>query len=148
MSLIFIGTFGRYQIRHQVPIAGEATMRVRLVHVFVLLGLLSAACAALPGSGPATNSKLNVVATFTILGDLVQNVAGDNIQLHTLVGPDGDTHTYEPIPVDGVALAQANLIFENGLGFETWLDKLYTASSSTAKRVVVTSGVTPGKIAI
>jgi ABC-type Zn uptake system ZnuABC Zn-binding protein ZnuA len=121
----------------------------RLLFLWISLALLLAACAPLAGSGTrAPGARLNVVATFSILGDLVQAVAGDNVQLRTLVGPDGDTHTYEPIPADGVALAQANLIFENGLGFETWLNKLYTASGSQAKRVVVTSGVTPGKITI
>ena len=121
----------------------------RLIYLWIQLSVLLAACGPLAGSGtPAPGAKLNVVATFSILGDLVRAVAGDNVQLHTLVGPDGDTHTYEPIPADGVALAQANLIFENGLGFETWLNKLYTASGSQAKRVVVTSGVTPGKITI
>jgi ABC-type Zn uptake system ZnuABC Zn-binding protein ZnuA len=52
------------------------------------------------------------------------------------------------VPADGVALAHADLIFENGLGFEIWLDKLYTASGSQARRVVVTTGITPGQIAI
>src|SRR5579859_4450388 len=121
----------------------------RFSYPFIVLSLLLAGCGLLPASSaPAAGAKLDVVATFSILGDLVQAVAGDNIQLHTLVGPDGDTHTYEPIPADGVALAQANVIFENGLGFETWLNKLYTASGSKAMRVVVTTGVTPGKIAI
>ena len=121
----------------------------RLSFTLILFSLLLAACGPLTTGGtPAAGSKLNVVATFSILGDLVHVVGGDNVQLHTLVGPDGDTHTYEPIPADGVALAQASLIFENGLGFEVWLNKLYTASGSAAKRVVVTTGVTPGKITI
>ena len=124
-------------------------MRRSLTQPLLLLSLLLAACGAAPGnSTPAGGARLNVVATLSILGDLVHTVAGEDIQLHTLVGPDGDTHTYEPIPADGVALAQADLIFENGLGFETWLDKLYTASSSKARRVVVTTGVSAGKIAI
>jgi zinc/manganese transport system substrate-binding protein len=113
----------------------------------MFLTLWLPACGAVAGN-PAGGAKPAVVATFSILGNLVQTVAGDNFQVHTLVGADGDTHTYEPIPADGVALANANLIFENGLGFETWLDKLYTASGSKAKRVVVTTGVTPGKITI
>jgi len=121
-------------------------MRRGIIRFLLLLSFLAAACGALPGA--ASGAKLNVVATFSILGNLVQTVGGDAIQVHTLVGPDGDTHTYEPIPADGVALANANLIFENGLGFETWLDKLYTASGSKAKRVVVTGSVTPGKITI
>ncbi len=117
-------------------------------YLLMLMSILLAACGPLPTGDAPAGARLNVVATFSILGDLVQAVAGDNIQLHTLVGPDGDTHTYEPIPADEVALAQASLIFENGLGFETWLNKLYTASGSKAQRVVVTTGVTPGKITI
>src|SRR5262245_17638210 len=113
----------------------------RIIHFGYLLLAACILLAACGSAGPAGSEKLNVVATFSILGDWVQAVAGDNVQLHTLVGPDGDTHTYEPVPADGVALAHANLIFENGLGFETWLNKLYTASGSAARRVVVTTGV-------
>ena len=124
-------------------------MRRRIRYVVLLASIILVACGPQPASSTSVGgAQLKVVATFSILGDLVQAVAGDNIQLHTLVGPDGDTHTYEPIPADGVALAQAQVIFENGLGFEIWLNKLYTASDSKATRVVVTTGVTPGKIAI
>lgn len=87
--------------------------------------------------------KFKVVATFSVLGDFVQNVGGDRIELRTLAGPGADTHTYEPTPADTAALAEARLVFENGLGFETWLDKLYTASDSKAMRVVVTKAVQP-----
>jgi ABC-type Zn uptake system ZnuABC Zn-binding protein ZnuA len=114
--------------------------------------LLAACVAPTPlGGAQAANSssaKLNVVATFSILGDLVKNVAGDNIELRTLVGPDADTHTFEPIPADGVALSSANVIFENGFGFETWLDDLYASSGSKARRVVVTEGLTAGVIGV
>ncbi|NJN93956.1 MAG: zinc ABC transporter solute-binding protein [Anaerolineales bacterium] len=87
--------------------------------------------------------KLKVVATFSILGDLVQTVGSDKIELRTLVGPGGDTHTFEPSPSDSVALVEAGLIFENGLELESWLDDLYAASGSTAKRVAVTEGIEP-----
>ena len=111
----------------------------------VVMGSLLAACR---GPATSTSGRLKVVATFSILGDITRQVAGDNVELRTLVGPDGDTHTFEPIPADAVALANANLIFEDGLGFETWLDKLYTASDSKALRVVVTNGIQPGQIGI
>jgi zinc/manganese transport system substrate-binding protein len=86
---------------------------------------------------------LKVVATYSILGDFVQNVVGDLIDLTVLVGPDGDAHEYEPTPQDSVAIADATLVFENGLAFETWLDDLFTASGSAATRVVVSEGITP-----
>jgi ABC-type Zn uptake system ZnuABC Zn-binding protein ZnuA len=108
--------------------------------VIVVLLLLSLGL-VLPAA--AQDAPLRVVATYSILGDLVQNIAGDAVELTVLVGPDGDSHVYEPTPQDAVALAEADLIFENGLEFETWLDDLYTASGSTATRVVVSDGIEP-----
>ena len=126
--------------------------------LLVLLAQLSACSGAntaapattAPAAGPspappAAAEKLSVVATFSILGDLVQNVGGDRIAVHTLVGPGGDAHTFEPSPADGVALAEAKLVFENGLEFEPWFGELYASSSSKATRVVVTEQIEPFK---
>lgn len=93
------------------------------------------------GSPTASAAKPKVLATFSILGDLVQNVGGDRIELRTLVQPGTDAHTFAPSPSDGIAVVDANLIFENGLGFEPWLDDLYTSAESRATRVVVTQGI-------
>ena len=95
------------------------------------------------GLTPAHADKVNVIATISIIGDVVKNVAGDSVKLVTLVGPDGDAHEYEPIPADSVNIAKADIIFENGLHLEHWLDKLYEASGSKAKRIVVSQGVSP-----
>ncbi|MFM7922674.1 MAG: metal ABC transporter solute-binding protein, Zn/Mn family, partial [Planctomycetaceae bacterium] len=70
------------------------------------------------------------MATYSILGDWVRNVGGEHVLLTTLVGPGGDAHTYEPTPQDSAAVADAALLFENGLGFEVWLDRLFEASGS------------------
>jgi zinc/manganese transport system substrate-binding protein len=85
--------------------------------------------------------KLKVVATISIIGDWVNAVGGDNLELKTLVGPDGDPHEYEPVPTDSISLSQASLVFENGLGLENWLDKLFSSAQSKATRVVITRGV-------
>ncbi|MGB9632817.1 MAG: metal ABC transporter solute-binding protein, Zn/Mn family [Chloroflexaceae bacterium] len=99
---------------------------------------------AQPTTAPATDAQpLKVVATFSILGDFVQQVAGNRVVLTTLVGPGSDAHTYEPTPRDSAALAQADILFENGLEFEGWIDQLYTASGSKAQRVVVSERITP-----
>ena len=105
----------------------------------ILLGLFISGL----GMAPAHADKVNAIATISIIGDVVRNVAGDSVNLIALVGPDGDAHEYEPIPADSVNLAHADIIFENGLHLEHWLDKLYSASGSKAKRVVVSQGVTP-----
>lgn len=112
----------------------------------VLLTLGAAGCSGLNGPGNGGGrftdpDKLRVVATYSILGDLVRNVTGDLAQVVVLVGPDGDTHTYEPTPQDAMTLADAQVIFENGVGYETWLDKLYRSSRTSARRVVVTEGL-------
>ncbi len=85
--------------------------------------------------------KLKVVTTFTILGDMASNVGGEHIALTTLVGPDGDAHVYEPTPADARALAQADLVIVNGLGFEGWLDRLVKASGYKGPVVVASDGI-------
>jgi len=115
----------------------------QLLGGLVLLILLSACSARTSTSSTQASGKLQVVATHSILGDLVKNVAGDAVDLHVLVGPDGDAHTYEPPPADLITLSKTDLLFENGLGFEAWLDKLYTSSGSKAERVVVTRNIEP-----
>ncbi len=93
------------------------------------------------GLSPAHADKINAIATISIIGDVVKNVAGDAVNLVVLVGPNGDAHEYEPIPADSVNIAKADIIFENGLNLEHWSDKLYSASGSKAKRIVVSQGV-------
>lgn len=105
----------------------------------LILGLVALLALGAPLS--AQNAPLNVVATYSILGDLVANVGGDQIALTVLVGADSDSHVYEPTPQDAIALARADVIFENGLEFETWLDALYESSGSTAMRVAVSEGI-------
>jgi zinc/manganese transport system substrate-binding protein len=95
------------------------------------------------GLTPAYADKVNVIATISIIGDVVKNVAGNEVNLVVLVGPNGDAHEYEPIPADSMNIAHADIIFENGLYLEHWLDKLYAASGSKAKRIIVSQGVSP-----
>ncbi len=90
-----------------------------------------------------TSGKLKVVATFSILGDMVHQVAGPDADLLVLVGPDADAHAFQPDPADGAMLADADVLFENGLGFECWLGNLYSASGSHAQQVVVSKDITP-----
>ncbi len=84
---------------------------------------------------------LPVIATFSILGDITQQVGGDRIDLRTLVGPNEDSHTFEATPADARATAGAAVIFEIGLDFEAWLPDLYRSSRSGARRVAVTDGM-------
>ena len=86
---------------------------------------------------------LQVVASFSILGDLVENVGGEAVAVTTLIGPGVDAHTYDPAPADLVVLTKADVVFENGLGFEPWLDQFFASTEPPGARVVVTEGITP-----
>src|SRR5882762_11806824 len=76
--------------------------------------------------------KLNIVATFSILADLVKNVGGDRVEVKSLVGPNGDAHVYQPTPNDAKTVSDAKLVFVNGLGFEGWMARLVKASGTKA----------------
>jgi zinc/manganese transport system substrate-binding protein len=97
-------------------------------------------------SAPArAQERLNVVASFSILGDFVRNVGGDRVSVTTLVGPDSDAHVYSPTPADAKRIADAKLVFVNGLGFEGWLPRLVKSAGGKATIVTATSGITPLK---
>ena len=102
-------------------------------------------CLALAVSAPAAHAqdRLNVVASFSILGDLAGNVGGDRVSVTTLVGPNGDVHVYTPAPADAQKVANARLLIINGLGLEGWLPRLLQASGSKAPIITATKGVAP-----
>lgn len=89
----------------------------------------------------ALAKTLNVVTSFSILGDITQEVGGKNVNVTTLVGPDGDPHTFEPSPKDSAALSKADVVVVNGLGLEGWLNRLVKASGFKGTLVVASDGV-------
>jgi zinc/manganese transport system substrate-binding protein len=102
------------------------------------------ACIALIASAlPVHAESLKVVASFSILGDLVRNVGGNSVEVTTLVGPDSDAHVYSPTPADAKKIADAKLIVVNGLGFEGWLPRLVQSSGSKARVIAASEGITP-----
>ena len=89
--------------------------------------------------------RLNVVASFSILGDFVKNVGGDRINVTTLVGPNSDAHVYSPTPADAKKIADAKLVIVNGLGMEGWLPRLVQSAGSKATIITATEGIAPLK---
>jgi zinc/manganese transport system substrate-binding protein len=84
-----------------------------------------------------------VVASFSILADMAQELAPSGVRVAALVGPDADAHTYEPTPMDGTRLAQADLVLINGLGFEGWIERMVKVSGYGGPVVVASQGIQP-----
>ncbi|MDR6815512.1 zinc/manganese transport system substrate-binding protein [Neorhizobium sp. 2083] len=105
--------------------------------------LLSAAIPALMAFStvPAFADTLKVVASFTVLGDVVSQVGGKHVKVTSLVGPNGDPHEFEPSPSDAKNLKAAQVAFVSGEGLEGWMDRLITASGYKGKPVVVSEGI-------
>lgn len=115
--------------------------------MIVLKSRLLAAVALVLGGTVAFPSlaaaPLQVIASFSILGDLAAEVGGDHVEVTTLVGPNGDAHVYEPTPADARATVAADLVIVNGLGFEGWLERLVEASGYSGPVAISSDGVKP-----
>ncbi|WP_027960723.1 metal ABC transporter substrate-binding protein [Halomonas halodenitrificans] len=101
------------------------------------LGL--AALLALPTAHAA--ERVQVLTSFSILADMVDNIGGEHVEVSALVGPNSDAHMYSPRPTDARALAEADLVVFNGLQFEGWMERLVAASDYAGPLVVTTEGI-------
>ena len=87
-----------------------------------------------------------MIATFSILGDVVKTIGGDRVEVTMLVGPNADAHVYSPSPADAKKLADAKIVVVNGLGYEGWIERLVKASGSKAPVVTAAKGVKPRRM--
>ncbi len=108
---------------------------MRNVFLFLVLILF------IPNAQAQEKTKIDVVVTNSILADWVHNVGKDFVQVHALVGPNGDVHTFEPTPKDSVAIVKAQAVINIGVGLEPWLKDLYKSSGSRAHRYTVAEGL-------
>lgn len=99
------------------------------------------AVAALLSSPLAMAKTVTAVASFSILGDIVHQVGGDHVKVNSLVGPDGDPHSFEPSPQDSKEINASDVVFVSGLGLEGWIDRLVSASGYKGKVVTASEGV-------
>jgi len=109
-------------------------------------GVLGAlALPALAWSAPSQGAPqaITVVASFSILHDMVASVCGPRATVRSLVGPNSDAHNYQGRPSDVQAIAAAALLVSNGLGFEPWLPRLIDAVGFKARPVVASAGIEP-----
>jgi zinc transport system substrate-binding protein len=130
-------TNGVVEDENRLEVGKRTTVVARTLLVVVLLLALLGAAGCRPS---ASGEKLKVVATIFPLADFVKNVAGDKVDVITLLRPGDSPHTYEPTSRDMKAVAQATLLVVNGAGLDFWVENLKAAASDNMV-VVDTSAV-------
>ena len=106
--------------------------RYLVLLLVAIVGLV--ACSSQKSSSDSSSSKLNVVATNSIIADITKNIAGDKINLHSIVPVGQDPHEYEPLPEDVKKTSKADLIFYNGINLETGGNAWFTKLVKNAKK--------------
>jgi manganese transport system substrate-binding protein len=109
--------------------------------------LTTASCAVLvltvvgcgSSGGAASDDRPLVLTTFTVIADMVENVAGDRLVVESITKPGAEIHGYEPTPSDIAKAEKADLILDNGLGLERWFEQFVTTSG--AEHVTLSDGV-------
>lgn len=107
-----------------------------------LVGAIAAGVACRVSPAIAQPSR-SVIATFSVVRDLVQSIGGGRWQIDELIASGGDAHVYSATPADAIRLQRADLLVSNGLGFETWLPRLTSAAQFRGREAVASAGIEP-----
>ncbi|MGQ0336274.1 metal ABC transporter solute-binding protein, Zn/Mn family [Halomonas elongata] len=103
--------------------------------------LIAGLSALLATPSVLAEERVQVIASFSILADMVEQVGGEHVEVDALVGPNGDAHVYSPRPDDARNLAHADLVVFNGMHFEGWMERLLEAGDYEGPKVVATAGI-------
>ena len=106
--------------------------RPRFHALALAIALIVAGCSSAGGTAGPADDTLRVVATTTVLADMVRQVGGDAVTVTSLVPKGGEVHTFDPTPSDLRAVAEADLIVMNGLGLDDWLRGVIDDSDTKA----------------
>lgn len=121
-----------------------SVLKCRFAHAFeIMVFAICLVCLVMQSALAETSTaeKIKVVATFSILADMVQQLGGEHVEVSTLVDWDEDAHVFQPSPDDVKLVAGADLLVLNGLGFEGWLARMLTAAEFDGLAVDATKGV-------
>jgi len=118
------------------------TRKIALL-LILTLSLMLAACGGQAATRPATSGKLKVVATTSIIGDVVANIGDDLIDLTVMMPAGADPHSFEPSPRQIAALSDADIVFVNGFDLEETLTPVLDSAATPDKIVAVSDGVDP-----
>ncbi len=113
----------------------------KLFFAVLITSLVLGGCTGTLSSAIPTSSKLKVIATTTIVGDVVRQVGGDAIELHVLIPAGSDPHSFTPTPQDAIVISKAALVFANGAGLEAFLEPLLENAGGQAEVVALSDGL-------
>jgi zinc/manganese transport system substrate-binding protein len=101
------------------------------------LAALATACSSSQSSSPSSGGKLEVVATINAWGSIAAQLGGDKVhEVSIITNPDTDPHSYEPTAADGRTVANARVVVENGVGYDSWADKLLAADPAPDRTIL------------
>ena len=122
----------------------------KLSTLLLFLVLVLASCSKEEGNSEKDNAdKIQVIATYSIIYDIVKNVGGDRVEVHSLAPVGSNPHEYDPLPLDVQLTTDADIVFYNGLNLEggnSWFEKLLLTAEKTGKEAPVyrlSDGVDP-----
>jgi zinc/manganese transport system substrate-binding protein/manganese/iron transport system substrate-binding protein len=129
-------------------VEGVLVMLRRLIApLFIAAVLALSACGRAGNSGQALDGRIQVVASTSIIGDIVGQIGGDNVSVTSLVPIGGDTHTFSPTPQDVARVTSARVVFVNGAGYEEFLATLLQSAGGSAEVVELSKGITLRELA-
>ena len=108
-------------------------MKQNFLSAILLAALLLSSCQAQSTQPP--DGGLRVLAVESFLADIAQNVAGERLQIETLIPLEIDPHAFEPTPQDVAKISESTLLLMNGTGFEAWMEK--TLENTGGQRLVI-----------
>ena len=111
------------------------------IHRFLQVLTLSCALIALSGA-PTLAKQLRIVTTFTVIADIVRNVAGDHAIVVSITKPGAEIHDYQPTPGDIVKSQKADLVVWNGMNLERWFAR-FLANLKNVPSIVISEGIEP-----
>lgn len=114
-----------------------------IIGYVLVLGVLGGGASGCGGGddGRSAASGMRVVATTMQLQDIGRQVGGDRVRMTGILGPADEPHEYEPTPADADAVAEADLVLENGANLDGWLADLLAGAGSESVRVVASRGI-------
>ncbi len=117
-----------------------------LVSLLILLIALSA-CSSSNSSTTLSSSTINVVAAENFYGDIARQVGGSHVSVTSIIAnPNVDPHEYESSVKTAISVSQAQLVIENGGGYDDWMDKLLSGSSNPNRITVNAFDIAPVKL--